>query len=287
MAGNWKKRGKSDEVNFWPAFADMAAATCMMLTIIWLAGAWQLNSTKEEVLRLQAEISRLKKLVGKESELVEIIKSLEQELTAQKNETNRLQLALVLSDQKGLELEAKLKKLLDERPNIEPPNIVLKQEESFVFDSLQAVVPKDFEKLFKETKREEVIEALNSTSNIEVIEIIGHTDNKKVEGTSNVDATLEAVYAGNKQVSSLEFGSNCELGLARAIAVKKMLQEFLETLRVGEGGLTEEGKKRLEKLEYRTYSAAQLFPTDPLNPGRSEDRRIEIRFTRLRKTTDD
>ncbi|PAW67778.1 MAG: hypothetical protein B9S30_06750 [Verrucomicrobiia bacterium Tous-C5FEB] len=287
MAGNWKKRGESDEVNFWPAFADMAAATCMMLTIIWLAGAWELSSSKDQVSKLHAEIARLKKLVGKESELVEIIKSLEYELAAQKNETKRLQIALLSSEQDRLELESQLKKLREERPNIEPPNIVLKQDESFIFDSLQAVVPEDFDKLFKEKKRQEVIDALNSPSNIEVIEIIGHTDNKEVGGTSNVDTTLEAVYAGTKNVSSLKFGSNCELGLARAIAVKNMLKEFLKTLKVGEGELTEAGKNRMKNIEYRTYSAAQLFPTDPLLPGRSEDRRIEIRFTRLRKTTED
>ena len=143
----------------------------------------------------------------------------------------------------------------------------------------------DFERLFKEEKRKEVIDALNSDSNVEVIEIIGHTDNMQVGGSSNVDINLEAVYAGNKSIECLQFGSNCELGLARAIAVKTMLREFLKSLDIGNEGLTEKGKNRISKLTYRTYSAAQLFPTDPMNPGRDEDRRIEIRFTRLRKTT--
>lgn len=294
MAGNWKNRTEAEGINFWPAFADMAAATCMMLAIIWIAGAWELNGSKGEVarlnaeiVRLNAEVARLEALVGKESELDARIRILAKELAKQKDENDRLVKALAASEQNHKAIKTELERLRKERPNIEPPNIVLKQDESFVFPSLQASVPEDFKDRFKKDKRTAVIEALNSPSNIEVIEIIGHTDNVQVGGTSNVDTNLEAVYAGTKPVGSLEFGSNCELGLARAIAVKAMLYEFLKSLKVGDEGLSEEGEKRIEKLSYRTYSAAQLFPTDPMKPGRDEDRRIEIRFTRLRQTTDD
>lgn len=287
MAGNWKNRSETEGINFWPAFADMAAATCMMLAIIWIAGVKELSGSKEEVARLNSEIAKLKALVGKESELVARLRAMEEVVTTLKDKNDWLVKDREEAEQKRNEAVAELEKLRKERPNIEPPNIVLKQDESFVFGSLQAVLPEGFKKLFEEKKRKEVIEALNSSSNIEVIEIIGHTDNKEVGGSSNVDTNLESVYAGTKPIQSLEFGSNCELGLARAIAVKTMLYEFLKSLEVGEEGLSVEGKKRIENLTYRTYSAAQLFPADPMKPGRDEDRRIEIRFTRLRKDNGD
>jgi len=290
MPRNWKNRGEEESFNYWPAFADMAAATCMMLVIFWIAGVLELGGSKEEVAKLNAEIARLKDLVGKESELEARIRALEQELTTQYDENSRLLKALDESERKRKEAENALAELRDKVPHDEPPNIVLAQDDvqkRFLFPSLQAKVPPEFEKLFKEEKRNEVIAALNSDSNVEVIEIIGHTDNKQVGGSSNVDTNLEAVYAGTKPIGSLAFGSNCELGLARAIAVKSMLHGFLSSLEVGDEGLTKKGRDRINKLTYRTYSAAQLFPTDPMNPGRDEDRRIEIRFTRLRKTTGD
>ncbi|MEJ6634333.1 MAG: hypothetical protein QNL77_01345 [Akkermansiaceae bacterium] len=192
-------------------------------------------------------------------------------------------------------MEKLLTELREKVPHDEPPNIVLAQddvEKRFLFPSLQATVPEDFERLFKLENQQDVIDALNSESNIEVIEvievieIIGHTDNIQVGGSSNIDINLEAVFAGTKPVRTLRFGSNCELGLARAIAIKSMLERFLATLANDEDcGLTEDGRARIRRLTYRTYSAAQLFPADPANPGSDEDRRIEIRFTRLRKTT--
>jgi flagellar motor protein MotB len=287
MAGSWKNRSEPEGVNAWPAFADMAAATCMMLAIIWIAGARESSGRKNEVARLNSEIAKLKSLVNKDAELVTRIRVIEGELLSVKSQNNLLIRERDEAEQNHKNAVTDLEKLRKERPNVEPPNIVLKQDESFFFDSLQAVLPKGFETQFAEKKRNEVIAALNSQSNIEVIEIIGHTDNKEVGGTSNVDTNLGSVYAGTRPIRILEFGSNCELGLARAIAVKTMLQEFLRSLKVGDGGLTKKGKDRISNLTYRTYSAAQLFPTNPMNPGRDEDRRIEIRFTRLRRTSDD
>lgn len=289
MHTNWKNRSQEEGFNYWPAFADMAAATCMMLVIFWIAGVLELGGSREKVAKLNAEIERLRKLVGKESILDARIRDLEKELADQKSAYLRLKEDLAESERKRKAAEEALAK----SPTNEPPNMVLKQDESFVFPSLQATVPQDFKERFKKEKRDAVIKALNSPSNIEVIEIIGHTDNRQVGGKSNVDTNLEAVYAGNKDVRDLAFGSNCELGLGRAIAVKSMLEEFLRELSAGshpthegEEKLTPAGKDRIRNLTFRTYSAAQLFPTDPARPGRDEDRRIEIRFTRLRKTSE-
>lgn len=285
MHTNWKNRSEEEGYNYWPAFADMAAATCMMLVIFWIAGVLELGGSKDEVARLNAEIDRLKSFVGKESELDAKIRLLEKELAVQKSAHQILEAELFESEKNLKKAEEALEKERAKTPTDEPPNIVLKQDESFVFPSLQATVPQEFKDRFKKEKKDAVIAALNSPSNIEVIEIIGHTDNLQVGGKSNVDTNLETVYAGTKDVSILAFGSNCELGLGRAIAVKSMLEVFLDELSTKDG-LTNEGNERIRNLTYRTYSAAQLFPTDPARPGRAEDRRIEIRFTRLRKTSE-
>ncbi|MDA1005138.1 MAG: hypothetical protein O3A87_01465 [Verrucomicrobia bacterium] len=273
---------------FWPSLADMAVATCIILAIFWISQVFLLQKEKEMVLaseetikELKEEISRLENLVGRESELADRIQRLENDLAQQKDANQRLEIDLEKSERERLSAEGALAELRSKVPHDEPPNIVLTQDESFVFPSLQATVPADFERRFKSEKRQAVIDALNSPSNVEVIEIIGHTDNVQVGGSSNVDINLEDVFAGNKPINSLEFGSNCELGLARAIAVKAMLNEILQSLDIKDG-LTVDGMNRVRQMTYRTYSAAQLFPVDSSKAGREADRRIEIRFTRLR-----
>ena len=129
MPRNWKNRGEEESFNYWPAFADMAAATCMMLVIFWIAGVLELGGSKEEVAKLNAEIARLKDLVGKESELEARIRALEQELTTQYDENSRLLKALDESERKRKEAENALAELRDKVPHDEPPNIVLAQDD--------------------------------------------------------------------------------------------------------------------------------------------------------------
>lgn len=104
------------------------------------------------------------------------------------------------------------------------------------------------------------------TREIDFIQIIGHTDGEGVGYSSNLDRTLETVARGTQPVSSLSAGSNADLGLMRALAVVQELQ-----------------KTGLQNVEFRAYSAAQLYlPSGELaSIDRKADdtrRRIEIRF---------
>jgi outer membrane protein OmpA-like peptidoglycan-associated protein len=105
-----------------------------------------------------------------------------------------------------------------------------------------------------------------------IVDVIGHTDGQATaDQASNLDKTLENVAKGNESLSNLNAGSNADLGLMRALAVVKKLQEI-------------QGKKRLQGLKFRAYSAAQLYlPSgDYASVERKADesrRRIEIRFT--------
>ena len=101
---------------------------------------------------------------------------------------------------------------------------------------------------------------------IDFIQVIGHTDGAGINQNSNLDKTLETVAQGKQPFSKLSAGSNADLGLMRALAVVQELQ-----------------KTGLKNVEFRAYSAAQLYLPDgklaTVNRQADETRRrIEIRF---------
>lgn len=153
-----------------------------------------------------------------------------------------------------------------------PPIITLDEASGHTFDSGSASLSISFE----EALREAIIPNLNTILNdydVNVIEVIGHTDSQTVSvSQSNLDQELESVVLGRSSIDSLNYGSNADLGLIRAVAVA-------EFIRLNASG-------RLRNIHYRFYSAAQLIPPN----GRLQDtnreadatrRRIELRFTRL------
>lgn len=109
---------------------------------------------------------------------------------------------------------------------------------------------------------------------VDVIEVIGHTDEQKITGiASNLDGELAGVLGGKTPVKSLRPGDNAGLGLARAIAVSEVLR----------------GVPGLSGLTVLPMSGAQLIlPNDTLTNGAqagnvASRRRIEIR---VRKRND-
>jgi hypothetical protein len=102
-----------------------------------------------------------------------------------------------------------------------------------------------------------------------VIEVIGHTDEQPVSNrASNLDRNLPAVTLGLSEPGPLQWADNAGLGLARALAVVKVLA----------------AEPRLRTFRVLPFSGAQLIDTD----GRlthwdakgdvRERRRIEIRM---------
>ena len=128
----------------------------------------------------------------------------------------------------------------------------------------------------------------NSNKKVDVIEVIGHTDGEEVgflkcsnQGSGNLDTKLEEVATRNRDVAILCPGSNADLGLMRALAVVKELQNVQRQKKSG----------LFKRLKFRAYSAAQLLlPNDQgfAPPDRNDNpkrRRIEIRFAQLGKYT--
>lgn len=155
-----------------------------------------------------------------------------------------------------------------------PPVLIIQDSGEFKFPSGSAVLPSALETYIQEQLVAK-IEEITAGSQAYTVEIVGHTDGQVLGGgNSNLDDNLENVARGNSAMETLQPGSNADLGLMRSLAVVKELQNI-------------QAQGRLEDLQFRAYSAAQLFlpNSDQFaavdreeNPTR---RRIEIRFSPL------
>jgi outer membrane protein OmpA-like peptidoglycan-associated protein len=155
-----------------------------------------------------------------------------------------------------------------------PPVLIIQDSGDFKFASGSAVLPDALSKYIEDSLVDK-IEEVTAGNQIYTVEIIGHTDGDILGGSGNLDRNLEKVALGNLTLEDLTPGSNADLGLMRALAVVKELQNIKKST----------GK--LQNVQFYAYSAAQLFlpnsgkfaPVDRQeNPNR---RRIEIRFSPL------
>ncbi len=102
---------------------------------------------------------------------------------------------------------------------------------------------------------------------VDVIEVVGHTDEQRMSKQSNMDFEVSRVLAGQDRVSKMEPGDNAGLGLARAISVTTVLRTIPE----------------FKNLNILPMSGGQLIlPDDRMTDGAQAGdaparRRIEIR----------
>lgn len=155
-----------------------------------------------------------------------------------------------------------------------PQTISLKEVEGFTFDSGSGQLSATFiNNLNRVLKSAHVLDILGNP-NTKVIEIIGHTDGQPARHRySNLDQQVVAVIGGQAQTNALEYGSNTDLGLIRAVSVYLYLKQL------------QNGKQLRADLQFRIYSAAQLIrPDGQLATMGEEDnapeqrRRIELKF---------
>ncbi|MDJ0620245.1 MAG: flagellar motor protein [Calothrix sp. MO_192.B10] len=243
MAKRLKKIDDYEELNVWSAFTDLMSNAFMILLLFLLIAVlksafFQLtsNSSQDEVIKLYQQVAKLKKDIR----------------------------------QKNNEL-ARLKQKVENR-NFPPP-IVIQDSPARKFESGSAELSPGLRK-FIETELVKLIEDYaKKYPDYAIIDVIGHTDGQlNLGNSSNLDEILEKVAQGQEPISSLQPGSNADLGLMRALAVVKSL----ENIQKSQGKLT--------GLKFRPYSAAQLFlpQGDYAPPKRNSEidrRRIEIRFT--------
>ena len=149
-----------------------------------------------------------------------------------------------------------------------PPIINLSEADGYFFATRSAELTADFAAKLRTAVVDRLVE-IGRSFDVDVIEVIGHTDERPVaSGLSNLDRQLSSVMSGASDVGLLQPADNAGLGLARAVAVVKVLS----------------AEPRLSGFRILPLSGAQLVGTD----GRltrwdergdvRELRRIEIRM---------
>lgn len=192
-------------------------------------------------------------------------------------------------------------KILDQLKKLELENRILKKEsptfviderrQEFRFDSGSPVIKKNFARALRRNLGDSAApfpdfaaKIVESPDRFNTLEIIGHTDGVPLSRSSNLDQRLPYLLAGQLSGSSkLTPGSNNDLGLLRALALKQEWLEYVDTF------YPAEHRKLLRKIEIRCYSAGQTILPIRVNSPKPSDftkndpraRRIEMRLTRL------
>jgi flagellar motor protein MotB len=162
----------------------------------------------------------------------------------------------------------------DSKPHGWPPIINLSEASGFSFKVGSAELDDDFKAQLRGEISTQIAD-IASKYEVDVIEVIGHTDEQPISGVSNIDHDLKAVLDGSEPIGSLHPADNAGLGLARALAVANVLK----------------GVPELEGLTVLPMSGAQLIlPDDSLADGAQAGdvkarRRIEIRVRKRSQTS--
>lgn len=277
-----KRKPRSYEVveslNVWPSFTDLMANAFMIISLFLLLALFKslflkyaaeeseqnLSDTERQVQLLQREIATLENELGDSTADVRQLNQASAELRQlllSSNEQSRSRVDILQSEIKRLKSA--------------PPVVVIQDSGGFQFDSGSAILPDDLKKYIT-LDLVDRIEKISQQRSLYVVEIIGHTDGQINFSNGNLDQQLEEVAQGTLPVESLKAGSNADLGLMRALEVVKQLQTV------------QEQTGRLEGVQFRAYSAAQLqLPSGDFAPANrnpnANRRRIEIRFSPLGK----
>ena len=176
--------------------------------------------------------------------------------------------AIVALIEKGIDASKPRSDSDDNGGHTWPPIINLSEADGYFFATGSADLTLDFEMALQTavvTRLLQIAEAFD----VDVIEVIGHTDEQPVSNrVSNLDRTLPTVTTGGNSTGALQWADNAGLGLARALAVVKVLSF----------------DPRLRRFRILPLSAAQLIATDgkltrwDAKGDVRERRRIEIRM---------
>jgi flagellar motor protein MotB len=241
----------NDELNIWGAFTDLMSNAFLIINLILLIPLL-INISKSEEKKQNTEKAE------------EVKRNLELENRSLRDKITNLENLLNQAN------NASTQNISDTTPIIFLPDSGTIRFKSGSARLQSSKMLKEFDSVVKQ------IEDKAQLYRINLVEIIGHTDPQAIGGSfSNLDKDLPNI-ADNTDINrrttdSLIAGSNADLGLMRAVEIRRILR-FYQT------------RKRLQGLEFRAYSAAQLVPPKldkNAKPTDEDKRRIEIRFTRL------
>ncbi|MFO1432199.1 MAG: hypothetical protein U1F76_18980 [Candidatus Competibacteraceae bacterium] len=242
------RKQMDQELNYWPSVADCMLALFMIVLILAITSKLLDLIPESEIADPEKTIIRLKKENDKYKKDLETL---------------------------GKELE-----MLKTNPNIKPPIIELTEAQNLNFEKGKAHVSDSVRRELQKTHFPDLLKIVKEHPTVDTIEIIGHTDDTPVSTRSNLDGSLVGSLQRhfNVKADQLSAGSNADLGLMRAVAVKQEWDQWL----------IEKNINLPRKIEVRCYSASNgVPPREPDNLSQEERdthaRRIEIRFTQIQK----
>lgn len=156
-----------------------------------------------------------------------------------------------------------------------PPILRFSEAEGYSFQVGSAELTPGFKAKLEGNIRQQIAGIVDEYG-VDVIEVVGHTDEQKLSRQSNMDFELGRVLAGKDSVSTMEPGDNAGLGLARAISVTTVLR----------------GIPEFKNLNILPMSGGQLIlPDDRITDGAQGGsaparRRIEIRVRKSKHKLD-
>jgi flagellar motor protein MotB len=325
MKNAWKSDGDDNGSVFWPSVADMAVATCIIFVVFWIAQVYllqkekrtvevstqEISSLNEELRLLREKLAVLERQGGRDaSEMAATISDLEGKNRKLASELDKLKLDHLALADSNRELEDRLRKFdgieahlygktkeqiisLLASPTMktdDPPNIQF-SDQKYSFKSGSSEMDANFISGLRSDEflllKDEIIGRQKAGRvKVDTLEIIGHTDGMPLSRDGNLDLKLPEVLANNRTVSSLVAGSNNDLGLLRALAVKEQWIHF-----TNQKEHSDADRPVLQGIQVRCYSAGQTIPADQASKPLADDfrkpdskaRRIEMRLTRLLK----
>lgn len=152
-----------------------------------------------------------------------------------------------------------------------PPFFSLSEAGGYFFDSGKATLRPEFERNLRSQIAPMLARSV-ADYDVDVVEVIGHTDEVPMSGDSNLDGRLIAASVNRFPVGGLRSTDNAGLATARAVAVVRILRS----------------DPKLARVAILPLSGAQMVvPVDKMADGSAQGddqrrRRIEIR---LRKST--
>ena len=247
----------------------------------------QLNRLKMDNISLQSQLVELRgqliALNDRYQDLEAQNMDLQKKLDAASKENERFKAGLDGRDIQALfgeleELESLKKELNDKPPVI---NLTAGAAKEFSFPAGRAELTEKFRDRLASETFPELQKNLKKYRRVDTLEIIGHTDGRPINSEGNLDFAIPKLMDPNVGKIELRPGSNTDLGLMRALAIRNAWLKWIDTIADGDEQM------QLESSSIRCYSAAQTVPPGQIGSDfdwLSADpsaRRIEIRFIQL------
>lgn len=285
-----RKRPRENEVNYWPGVADCMLGLFMIALILGITTKViellpgpgdtivisKVNYDRyiKDAERLKIIETELKQERDARERAESLLAKITQERDSLLNENSKFQATITELKKQIEELKAEIDNLKGENDklkgeNDKPPILVVDATQVSFEKGKAELLPINAKTLRKDVFTE-LLDIVKKYKSVDTIEIIGHTDWSPVGGKSNLDGQLLKALKGD-DISILSAGSNADLGLMRAIAVKQEWNSWRQN-------------RLPRKIQVRCYSAAQGIDPPAINGEIYADqaRRIEIRFTQLK-----